>query len=104
MIEMDKKLPAWRKAIKLTCRSKYKGEPLDLPVKVTVVFYLPKPKRPKFSVPAVPPDGDKLARALGDGLTGVVIKDDSRITHWEIEKRYAENGQVGAHVCVENAG
>lgn len=103
MVEMDKKLPAWRQAIKLVCGVKYRGEPIDQPVTVDAMFYLPRPKRPKFDVPAVTPDVDKLARALGDGLTGVVIKDDSRITRWEIEKRYAENGQIGAHVVVAAA-
>lgn len=103
MIEMDKKLPAWRKAIRLTCRSKYHGEPLDLPVKVTVVFYLPRPKNPRFELPATAVDCDKNERALGDGLEQAgVLKNDARIVHWDARQEYT-TGQPGAHVVVTAA-
>lgn len=103
MVEMDKKLPAWRKAIKLTCRMKYKGEPLDLPVKVTVVFYLPRPKKPRFDLPATAVDCDKNERALGDGLEQAgVLKNDARIVHWDARQEYT-TGQPGAHVVVTAA-
>jgi Holliday junction resolvase RusA-like endonuclease len=35
------------------------------------------------------PDLDKLQRALGDSLTGVVIRDDGQIAHWDVERRYS---------------
>lgn len=68
-------------------------EPYDGPLLVDVTFYLPKPKRPRFAMPAVKPDADKLARALGDALTEAgIIKDDARITSWRIRKRYGTPG------------
>lgn len=105
MIEMDKKLPAWRSAIKLVCGVKYRGEPIDQPVTVDATFYLPRPKRPTFPVPATKPDGDKLARALGDGLEQAgVLANDSRITEWHTRKRYADQEHpIGAHVVVTAA-
>ncbi|SDR77117.1 RusA family crossover junction endodeoxyribonuclease [Corynebacterium timonense] len=104
LVEMDKKLPTWRETIRLICRTKYKGEPIDAPVFVSVTFYLDRPKRPKFDRPATPGDLDKYMRALGDGLTGVVLKDDARIVHWDARKEYAPDSHMtGAHVTVKNA-
>lgn len=34
------------------------------------------------------PDGDNLAKAIGDGLNGIVWHDDSQVASWEIAKRY----------------
>lgn len=100
---MDKKLPAWRQAIKMICGIKYKGEPIDQPVKVTVVFYLPRPKKPRFDVPATAVDCDKTQRALGDGLEiAGVLKNDARIVHWDARQEYT-TGQPGAHVVVTAA-
>lgn len=103
MIEMDKKLPAWRQAIKLICGTKYRGEPIDRPVKVTAVFYLPRPKKPRWDVPGTAVDTDKLCRALGDGLEQAgVLKNDARIVHWDARQEYT-TGQPGAHVVVTPA-
>jgi len=52
---------------------------------------MPEPKRPKYALPAVKPDTDKLQRALGDVLTiAQIIHDDARITTWHATKRYGE--------------
>src|SRR5699024_7628655 len=52
LIESDKKLPAWRKAIETTVAELHKGEPIDEPVIVRADFYLPKPKKPRWLTPA----------------------------------------------------
>ena len=83
-------------------KSKYHGEPLDLPLEVTAVFYLPRPKRPKFWAPATTPDCDKLQRALGDALTSAgVIKDDSRIVTWHATKAWHPTGFTGVHIEIK---
>lgn len=67
---------------------------MDHPVVVDVTFYLPRPQRPRFPVPAVKPDVDKLQRALGDALeTSRVLTNDSRITDWNARARYANDTQ-----------
>ena len=101
MVEMNKKLPAWRKAVTDAARVVAPETPLDCPVSVQAVFYLPKPQKPRFNVPATPGDLDKYLRALGDGITGTIIKDDARIVHWNAEKRYAVNRKPGADVTVK---
>lgn len=68
--------------------------PLDGPVRLRLVFVLPRPKRPRFWVPAVKPDLDKLVRAVGDALCPSsgprVLREDSRIVHVDAHKVYAD--------------
>ena len=54
----------------------------------------------KASAPVAPgkPDLDKLARAVGDALTGVAYRDDAQITRWHLQKRYGE--QAGTEITV----
>lgn len=101
MIEANKQLPAWRKAIEDRAREIHKDEPIDQPVIVRADFFLPKPKRPRWLVPATALDLDKLQRALGDGLEkGGVLKNDARIVTWVATKYYAEDGKTGCQVTV----
>ena len=102
LVETSKKLPEWRKRIEDTARREYAGEPIDQPVKVTVNFFMPKPAKPMFDIPATAPDLDKLCRAIGDGLEkGGVLRNDSRIAHWEARKYYADTPEeMGAHITI----
>lgn len=105
LIEMDKKLPAWRAAVAYAAVGhRARGwEPLDGPLSVQAVFYLARPKRPKFDQPATPGDLDKYLRALGDALTQAgVIVDDARIVHWDARKAYAAESP-GCVVTVREA-
>lgn len=92
LIEMDKKLPAWRLAVAYVAGDQLPDDwaPMDGPLTVEATFYLPRPKRPKFDEPAVPPDVDKLTRGLLDSLTlaGVIV-DDARVVHVNARKTYA---------------
>jgi Holliday junction resolvase RusA-like endonuclease len=82
--------------------------PLDRPLFIRCRFYLPRPKRPRWELPAVKPDGDKLLRAIQDALTdtperttrgkrprtipaqpGVVV-DDSRFVSGTYTKYYSD--------------
>lgn len=70
----------------------------DCPVRVAAVFTMPRPKKPRFRWPAVRPDGDKLARALLDGLTGPVLVDDSRVVDLHVVKVYGDTPGVRVRV------
>lgn len=67
---------------------------LDGPVRLTLAFYLPRPK--KYQRRGVPvahltaPDWDKLSRAVCDALTHVVYRDDKQIVEAVVGKFYAE--------------
>lgn len=76
--------------------------PIDEPVELTVIFYLPRPKSVlNRSFPAVMPDLDKLVRAVGDSLTNAgIIIDDSRIITITAKKLYADDRGPGAVIRV----
>ena len=58
-------------------------------------------KRP---LPIVPPDLDKLLRAVGDGIgqSGYIWGDDSQIVEMEGHKYYADDRQPGAIIKITN--
>lgn len=73
--------------------------PLDGPLALELVFYVPRPKghygkrglkpsAPEF--PTVKPDVLKLARAVEDALSGIAYRDDSQIVTEFLLKRYGE--------------
>ena len=77
-------------------------EPIDDPVELTVIFYLPKPKTATRELPSVMPDLDKLIRAVGDSLTDSgIIRDDSRIITIHAQKLYADDRGAGAVIRVK---
>ena len=101
-IEASKKLAPWRAAVALAVRQLGDVDPFTGPVLVQAVFFLPRPKTIRRLWPTVPPDTDKLLRALGDGLSvdSNILADDSLIVRWEAEKRYADEHPPGASVRI----
>ena len=61
---------------------------------VDLLFILPKPKKPKWAVPAVRPDRDKLERFVMDALQSIVWTDDARVVGGLVEKRYGDRPGV----------
>lgn len=77
---------------------------IDGPVEIGAVFTFVRPRSHytgkgalRSGAPAAPgkPDLDKIARAVGDALTGIAYRDDSQITRWTLHKRY------GTQACTE---
>jgi Holliday junction resolvase RusA-like endonuclease len=104
IIEASPKLPAWRKAVDDAVRqamtdsgdlSKFEGA-----VKVEAVFYLTRKPSVKRDLPTVPPDVDKLTRALLDACKAVWT-DDALVVRLEVSKKYAV-GQSGVAVTISN--
>lgn len=99
-------LKAWRKAIAQECHAQVTEahKPLLGPVSVTVVFYLPRPKtvsEKERALPIVPPDLDKLARGLLDGIgqSEVIWGDDSQVIELKATKVYGTDF-IGADVKI----
>lgn len=98
---------SWRDGITNAARdwqTEHGGQPLlDVPVRVDITFWLPRPKSaPKKRVwPDRVPDVDKLSRAVLDSITGVVITNDSRVCELVARKRYAVECAPGAKVTIE---
>jgi Holliday junction resolvase RusA-like endonuclease len=71
------------------------GQLLDGPIRIVAAFYLPRPKslRGKPKAHLTRPDVDKLARAVGDALIGVLWRDDSQVVQLKVTKEYAGVGE-----------
>lgn len=81
-------------------------EPLDEPLEIELVFLIPEPAKPRFTVPATGLDFDKLTRAVCDCLQETkrsrgLISNDSRIVDSVIRLRYVENeDEEGVRVTI----
>ena len=100
-------LKRWMRTIDLVARRAWNmrqhRDPIDAPVVVEAVFYMPRPKRPRWARPATKPDCDKLQRAIGDGLESAgVLRNDSRIVEWYRPRKYYADPQhpMGARIKV----
>ena len=92
----------WRATVAAEAAAAWQGRPLiDEPVYIDALFVFNRPRSHyrtgryshelKQSAPhwcTTKPDADKLARAVGDSLTGQILRDDSRVVHWTIRKVY----------------
>ena len=94
LYEANKGHKAWRQKVEAAARA----EDIqfgDKPVQVHLEFFFTTPKKPKFRLPAVKPDIDKLARSINDALSkSGMIHDDARIVFLTARKRYAETPGV----------
>ena len=108
MFEANNRLKPWRETMSnafTAWTATFQGtwEPFDGPLAVDVTFWMPRPQRPKYSLPAVKPDADKLCRALGDAMTtSGLIADDARITTWHARKRYSDTPGIAIHDISED--
>jgi Holliday junction resolvase RusA-like endonuclease len=97
MVEASKKVAPFRKAIGDAARAALEVSGDDGaftgPVVVRATFWLPKPSTVKRWLPTVPPDLDKICRALLDGLeqNGGVLASDSLVVDLVAAKRYARD-------------
>jgi Holliday junction resolvase RusA-like endonuclease len=108
----------WRAAVAARASEAMAGQPLLTgALQLDVVFEFPRPKshygtggnsgRLKASAPrfhTARPDADKLTRAIGDALTGIVYRDDSQIARLNVAKLYAETASAGIFVqCLDDS-
>lgn len=112
MVESSKKVKPWRQDVKAAAEAVRNGaDPLDGPLRVTMVFTLPKPKsapKRRRTWPMRTPDLSKLARSTEDALTDAGLwVDDSRVVEYGfLAKRYPGEGTMaleapGAVIVVE---
>lgn len=107
IVGVTPKLKAWRLKIRAATMAKHAGEPLDGPITVSLVFQLAPPQRPRWPLPAVKPDLDKLIRAVMDSLSTTkqlrgVITDDARVVNITAAKTY--HGNPGVLVTISQSG
>ena len=110
MIEASTKVKPWRFAVsQAALGSDY--ELTDRPVMVQITFMFSRPKSHynskgelKKTAPfykSTKPDLDKLCRSTLDGITNVLIKDDSQVVNLICCKVYANEGELpGALITI----
>lgn len=103
-IPTDHPVVAFKAAAQMAAAGAYQGEPLDHPLRVDLVFVMPRPKsmcwkrRPMPRAPfAKKPDRDNLEKSLYDALNGLLWRDDSLICDGRVQKVYAA-GDEQPHV------
>lgn len=99
-----KNLTAWREAIVTAAQLAGLHETIEGPVRVQIVFALPRPKSyPGWRwLPWVKPDVDKLCRSTLDALTTAkVFKDDAQVVELAVRKVYALDRPAGATIKIE---
>jgi Holliday junction resolvase RusA-like endonuclease len=82
----------WETEVHKQVKKQWGGPLLDGPIRVDLIFYLPKPKTAVRDFPTgkFDGDGDKLERCVWDAMTGVVYIDDRQVIEWSGKKRYAK--------------
>lgn len=94
----------WEQLVREQAQRATDGQLFDGAIAVAMTFYLPRP----VSLPArvqqhmKRPDVDKLARAVLDGLTGILFADDARVVSLIARKVYAVSAP-GAFIEVREA-
>lgn len=103
IIAANPKLNAWRETIANTI-NQHPDAPfeLDVPVRIDLVFVMPRPKTVTRQHHTVKPDTDKLIRAVLDSISlyrySQLLKDDSYVTDLHAAKRYTTDGWTGVHI------
>lgn len=86
-------LKGWRKRVERAAKDSV-GLAIRFPLEdqalgLNATFWLERPASVTRTYPTVPPDLDKLVRAIGDALSGIVYRDDKQLTTISAIKRYA---------------
>jgi len=91
-----KQAAAFKNKVALFASQVYRGNPLNEPLTATIIWQRPKPSsyRKEENWPYKRPDFDNLCKAVMDGLTGIVIADDSIVVDAHLRKEFGERWQV----------
>lgn len=94
----------YKASVRMAAQKAHPGAPLETPLKVTLVFVMPRPGRLRWKkrpMPRVPhtgkPDCDNLAKSTLDSLNGLLFADDSQVFDLDVSKWIA-SGDEQPHV------
>jgi len=103
LLESSARVKPYRATLALVARQAWPGPPAAGAVAVEAIFRFPRPRshlrasgEVRAAAPAIPsrPDLDKLLRALGDALTGIVYLDDGQIGRWSASKEWGDTAET----------
>lgn len=115
LVESCERLKDWRSAISYHAGQVRPGTPITGDVEAVLEFYLPRPRShfgtgknsgavrlsaPQFPSGHMSGDIDKLTRCVLDGITGVLIADDSQVVRLSARKLFADGAAPGVKVSI----
>lgn len=114
-VDTNKHAAPWMKHVHAIARSKYWGELMTGPIKLSAIFRFERPNchygtgrnagKVKKSAPQhyhyQVPDQSKLVRAIEDGLTGAVYVDDRMVSCYGVTKKIWVCDRPGVIIRVE---
>ena len=90
-------LAAWRSAVGLGAKLAGARPHAD-PVEISLIFIVARPRTVNRLAPSVPPDLDKLVRAVLDGLTAIAYRDDAQVCTLTATKEYGDRPGVQVYI------
>lgn len=110
----DRNLKFWRgrvaemASVQMGDRALLAGRETALAVEVWFTLHRPPSVHRRITMPGSRPDLDKLGRAIGDALKGIVYADDGQVCDLLLHKRYVGHPQArvrpGARIVVRGYG
>jgi Holliday junction resolvase RusA-like endonuclease len=107
IIAANPKLNTWRDTIATQIAQQTHHRLIEAPIRLQLVFTLPRPKSVSIgrrARPTTKPDLDKLVRAVMDAISleryCQIIKDDSLVTDLHAAKRYADHTKPGVSIMI----
>jgi len=92
-----KRTKEWEEIIAWAGLQKIK-KPLEGPLRVELLFLLPKPKKTKNAYPIFKSDVDNLSKSTIDALNGIAFLDDGQIIELYVRKQYGDRVGVEIHI------
>ena len=103
----DHSVHVFKQIVQIRARQAHQGEPLAGPLKVSLLFLMPRPARLVWKnkpmdrmQAAVKPDVDNCAKSVYDALNGLLWNDDGQIT-WAVSYKLYHAGDESPGVQVE---
>lgn len=103
----DSPAQTFKATVRLFATQEYRNAPLTGPLRVRVLFVMPRPGRLVWKKRPMPrawhaskPDLENIVKAFQDALTGIIWADDSQIAELQASKVYAA-GDEQPHVEAE---
>ena len=97
-----KKTHVWESSIRVQARQHKPEIPWQGPIRMTLLFFMPRPKSLSKEVihHVKKPDLDNLAKAMKDALQGIMYVSDSQVVYLILSKIYA-SGEPRVEVKIE---
>lgn len=84
----------YRERLEFLFKAAYKAKPVGYPVKVRLMFFITKPKKPKHDLPISKKDIDNLTKHILDAMNGIFLEDDGQVIEVQATKIYSTEGCI----------